>query len=81
MKDLFETIQAKIACDYISDFHFGETKRMAIECASRLSVSHFPLSQWDDLANYLFSEEKHFLTEKEVTDYFRDKTSHEKNVS
>ena len=53
--DLFECIQDKLGCTYISDLPFisKQNPEIVVHTLRSLSPSDYPLKQWNDLLDYL----------------------------
>ena len=53
--DLFECIQDKLDCTYISDLPFisKQNPEIVVHTLRSLSPSDYPLKQWNDLLDYL----------------------------
>lgn len=53
--DLFECIQDKLGCTYISDLPFisKQNPEIIIHTLRSLCPSDYPLKQWNDLLDYL----------------------------
>ena len=73
MRDLFEDLKEKVGCDYISDLKYGTNPSFAARRVSRLQQDEYDLPQWNDLADYLFSEKKQFTSALEAVSYFEGK--------
>ena len=73
MRNLFEDLKEKVGCDYISDPKYGTNPSSAARCVSLLQRDEYDLPQWNDLAEYLFSEKKQFTSTLEAVSYFEGK--------
>ena len=53
--DLFESMQDKLGCTYISDLPFisKQNPEIIVHTLRSLSPSDYPLNQWNDLLDYL----------------------------
>ena len=53
--DLFECLQEKIGCAYISDLPFvsKQNPEIIVHTLRSISPSDYPLKQWNDLLDYL----------------------------
>lgn len=53
--DIFETLLAKVGCEYISDLpYIAEKSPEVIHCVLvSISPTEFPLNQWNDALDYL----------------------------
>ena len=66
--DIFEQVQIRINCMYISDFHHrqNDVKR----CLQNMNLSDFPFAQVQDLFQYVFL--KHVSSYEEAEKYVND---------
>ena len=71
--DLFDLIHSKVGCLMLSDIKFEPYRSCACEKLKTINLSDYPLSQLQDLAQYLFDEKVIFSDYSEVNEYFSKK--------
>ena len=71
--DLFETLQNAVGCAMLSDIKFEPNRTKACTAIFSLKLEEFPLSQYEELAFYLFSETVKFDSYSDADKYFMEK--------
>lgn len=71
--DLFETLQNIVGCALLSDIKFEPYRTKACTAIFSLKLEEFPLSQYEEFANYMFSENIKFNSYSDVEKYFMEK--------
>ena len=71
--DLFDLIHSKVGCLMLSDIKFEPYRSCACEKLKTINLADYPLSQLQDLAQYLFDEKVIFSDYSEVNEYFSKK--------
>ena len=71
--DLFDLIHSKVGCLMLSDIKFEPYRSCACEKLKTINLADYPLSQLQDIAQYLFDEKVIFSDYSEVNEYFSKK--------
>ena len=71
--DLFETLQCAVGCSMLSDIRFEPYKTKVCTAIFSLKLTEFPLSQYEELAFYLFNETVKFDSYSDAEKYFMAK--------
>ena len=62
-----------VVCAVLSDIKFEPHRTYACDIVSKMKLTDYPLSQFQELAGYLFEERVEFSDYSEVKDYFAGK--------
>lgn len=71
--DLFDSVYRDVGCDVLSDIKFEPHRTYACDIVFKMKLTDYPLSQFQELAGYLFEERAEFSDYSEVKDYFAGK--------
>jgi len=71
--DLFKALQNAVGCAMLSDIKFDPYKTKACTEIFSLKLEEFPLSQYEELANYLFNESVKFDSYSDAEKYYMNK--------
>ncbi len=69
-RDVFEDLQSKIGCDYITDMKYSPYYEAAKRYVTWLDLREYPLRQLSDLAEYLYATKEQFETYEQAIAFF-----------
>lgn len=64
--DLFEKVQDRMQCEYMSDIRFGANLKIARQVVAALDLSEYSLSELRDMVQYLYGGSYINLQKEEV---------------
>lgn len=64
--DLFEKVRDLMPCEYISDIPIGANRKAARQVVASLNLYEYPLSELQDMAQYLYGGSHADLQKEEV---------------
>ena len=71
--DLFDEIYQDVGCAVLSDMKFEPYRKDACEKVATMKLDRYPLCQFQEFAEYLFSERVSFSDYQDVKNYFSTK--------
>ena len=71
--DLFDSVYRDVGCAVLSDIKFEPHRTYACDIVSKMKLTDYPLSQFQELGQYLFDEKVIFTDYSEVNEYFSKK--------
>lgn len=70
-RDIFEELQSRVGCDYISDLRTEPYRMEAKQYAGKMNLEPYELRTLSDLAEYLYGEKQPFETHAQAKAFFR----------
>ncbi len=71
--DLFEEIKTAVCAEYISDIRTPRYRDGARKIMRVIDLSDYPISQLEDMSEYLYGEKQSFADVESAKAYFRAK--------